>query len=143
MTGYDNLRRLGLAGIRALPTRTAGRVLGGLGLFEEILAGVNIALKAGGEAFGAYTELEKLNQQEDALKLQRQKLASEQAVLAEAKLAAEQMAQNALLADREAASAGIAAAAQAESGVPAWAWVVGAAALGGGAIYLLNRKRRR
>lgn len=131
MIGYQRLRRIQRAGLE------------GLGFIDTLFAGINTALNVGSQAFNAYTAYENLQNRQDELKLKQRTLAAEQQALADAKANAERQAQAALEADRAAASAGIAAAAASQDEVPTWVWVAGAVVLGGGAVYLLNQKRRR
>jgi len=129
--GYSRLRQLHRAGLE------------GLGFADVLFQGINTALNVGAQAFNAYTAYENLQNKQDELKLKQRTLAAEQQALADAKALQERLAQQALQADREAASAGIAAAAAARSEVPAWVWVAGAALVGGGAIYLMRQRGRR
>lgn len=131
MIGYSRLKQLHRASLE------------GLGFADAVFQGINTGLNIGVQAFNAYTAYETLQNKQDELKLKQRTLAAEQQALAAAKANAERLAQEALEADREAAAAGIAAAAASQSEVPVWVWVAGALVVGGGAIYLLNQKRRR
>ena len=118
-----------------------GRQLGFVA--ADVFGVVNTALNVAGQGWQAYTQYSQLQQQEDQLRLQRQKLASEQAALQAAKENAERLAQEAMLQDQEAASAGIAAAYAAEQGVPTWVWVAGVGAIALGAIVFAKSRGRR